>query len=195
MTAHSPPCRQAIFIHISETVDCPMSSVKINGERVCWEFCHFPTPNDPHSHWPWGKSRNSFPLRHYVIPESTTFRGPGTTQPRSSRILVPDGCLIGNCTVSHAPLAPSNLALHSKKAIICSLWFLPPLLALSLLNPNQSPRFFGTNLYFEMALRVSVNFISLITSCVRLQEKEPQTAYPMSFTWACHIAAGVLTGC
>ena len=41
----------------------------------------------------------------------------------------------------------------------------------------------------------SVNFISLVTSCVGLWKEEPQTAHPMSFTWAYHIAASVLTGC
>ena len=39
-----------------------------------------------------------------------------------------------------------------------------------------------------------VNFISLVTSSVRLQEEEPQTAFPMSFTWASHIATNGLTG-
>ncbi len=47
-----------------------------------------------------------------------------------------------------------------------------------------------------MAQRTSVNLIkshiSLVT-CVGLQE-EPQTAYPMSFTWASHIATSMLTG-
>ena len=33
---------------------------------------------------------------------------------------------------------------------------------------------------FEMA--PSVNFISLVTSCVRLRDEEPQMAFPMSFT-------------
>ncbi len=36
---------------------------------------------------------------------------------------------------------------------------------------------------------------SLVTSCAGLRELEPQTAYPMSFTWASHIAASALTGC
>ena len=31
---------------------------------------------------------------------------------------------------------------------------------------------------FEMASSASVNFISLVTSCVGLQEEEPQTALP-----------------
>ena len=48
---------------------------------------------------------------------------------------------------------------------------------------------------FKMAPSVSVNFISLVTSCVWLQEEEPQTAHPMSCTWASHIAACMLTGC
>ncbi len=48
---------------------------------------------------------------------------------------------------------------------------------------------------------MSVNLISLVTSCVGLQEEEeeeeeeePQTTLPMSFTWASHITASVLTG-
>ena len=50
-----------------------------------------------------------------------------------------------------------------------------------------------TDLIFEMAPRVSVNFVSLFTSCVGLQE-EPHTAYSMSFTWVSHIVASMLTG-
>ena len=66
-----------------------------------------------------------------------------------------------------------------------------------------------------MAPSVSVNFISLDTSCVGLREEEepqtarpisldtscvgfreeePQTAQPMSFSWASHIAASVVMG-
>ena len=46
-----------------------------------------------------------------------------------------------------------------------------------------------------MAPSVSVNFISLVTYCVRLQdEEEPQTAYLMSVTWESCRAAIVLTG-
>ena len=44
---------------------------------------------------------------------------------------------------------------------------------------------------FGMAPSVSVNLVSLITSCVGLREEEPQTAHPMSFTWA----VSMLTGC
>ena len=47
---------------------------------------------------------------------------------------------------------------------------------------------------FEMTPRVSVNFISLVTSYVRLREEEPQTAFPTSFTWTSHIAASVFMG-
>ena len=47
-------------------------------------------------------------------------------------------------------------------------------------------------LQIAMAPSVSLNFISLLTSCVRLQEEEePQTAFPMSFTWASNMAAGM----
>ena len=38
------------------------------------------------------------------------------------------------------------------------------------------------------------HFISLVASCVGLREEEPQTAHPMSFTTASHIAANVLMG-
>ena len=38
-------------------------------------------------------------------------------------------------------------------------------------------------------------FWFLVISCVRLQKKEPQTAFPMSFTWVSHIVASMLTGC
>ena len=48
--------------------------------------------------------------------------------------------------------------------------------------------------YFEKAPSVSVNIISLVTSCGGLRKEEPQTAHPMSFTWSSHIAARVLTG-
>ena len=37
--------------------DYPMTCVKISGERGCWELCDFPTPNDPHSHGSWDKSK------------------------------------------------------------------------------------------------------------------------------------------
>ena len=40
---------------------------------------------------------------------------------------------------------------------------------------------------------VSGNFISPVTSCLVLQEEKQQTGHPMSFTWASHIAASVLT--
>ena len=48
---------------------------------------------------------------------------------------------------------------------------------------------------FEMAPSVSVNFISLVTSCVELREEEPHAAHPLSFTWASHIAASMVTRC
>ena len=41
-----------------------------------------------------------------------------------------------------------------------------------------------------MAPNVSVNFMSLVSSCTGLQ-KEPQTAHSVSFTWASHIATSV----
>ena len=40
----------------------------------------------------------------------------------------------------------------------------------------------------------SVNFESLVISCVGLREEEPQTAHLMSFRWASHIVASMLTG-
>ena len=45
---------------------------------------------------------------------------------------------------------------------------------------------------FEMTPSVSVHFISLVT-CAGLRE-EPQTAFPMSFTCAHHIATSMLIG-
>ncbi len=45
---------------------------------------------------------------------------------------------------------------------------------------------------FKWPLR-SVNFISLVTSCVGLWEGEPQ-AHLMSITWASHIASSMLKG-
>ena len=45
----------------------------------------------------------------------------------------------------------------------------------------------------DMAPSVSLKLISLVTFCVGLRE-EPQTAHPMSFTWAFHIATSVLMG-
>ena len=42
-----------------------------------------------------------------------------------------------------------------------------------------------------MAPSVSVNFIPLVTSCVRLRKEEPQTAFHMSFIWAPYIAQDV----
>ena len=39
-----------------------------------------------------------------------------------------------------------------------------------------------------MALSMPVTFMSLVHSCVGLWEEESRTAYPMSFTWASHIA-------
>ena len=47
---------------------------------------------------------------------------------------------------------------------------------------------------FEMVPNVSVNFISLVTSCLGLPGEKPETAHLMSFTWASYIAASVLTG-
>ena len=44
----------------------------------------------------------------------------------------------------------------------------------------------------------SVIILSLVTYCVQcvgLRDEEPQAAHAMSFTWACHIATSVLTGC
>ena len=40
----------------------------------------------------------------------------------------------------------------------------------------------------------SVNFISLVTSCVGLEEVDTQIAHPMSLTLVSHIAASVLVG-
>ena len=40
----------------------------------------------------------------------------------------------------------------------------------------------------------SVNFISLVTSCVALQEEQQETAHLMSISSASYIAVSVLTG-
>ena len=49
-------------------------------------------------------------------------------------------------------------------------------------------------LSFCNGIPVSVIFISFVTSCLGPQEEEPQTAHPMSFTWASHIAASMYYG-
>ena len=41
---------------------------------------------------------------------------------------------------------------------------------------------------------MSMNFISLVTSCFGHQEVEPQPYHPMAWTWVSHIAASVLMG-
>ena len=48
--------------------------------------------------------------------------------------------------------------------------------------------------YQSIMPSASVNFISLVTSGVGLQEESSQTARPMSFTWVSHKAASVLMG-
>ena len=72
---------------------------------------------------------------------------------------------------------------------------------LNISNAGCTYQCFGTE-SFDIVVRnrdsspsVSVTFISLVTSCAGLQQEEPQTAHLMSFTWASHIAASVLTGC
>ena len=47
-------------------------------------------------------------------------------------------------------------------------------------------------IHFEMAPSVSVNFISLVITNVGLQEEEPQTTHPKSFTWVSYIAGSML---
>ncbi len=59
---------------------------------------------------------------------------------------------------------------------------------------HEQPTTCSLHGHHEMAPSVSVNFISLVTSCVGLWEEEPQTAHPMPFTWASHIATILLTG-
>ncbi len=49
-------------------------------------------------------------------------------------------------------------------------------------------------LYHYVEHGLCFTFMSLVTSCVGLRE-QPQTAFPMSFTWASHVAAIMLTGC
>ena len=58
-----------------------MTSVKISGEKGCWEMCNFSTPSEPHSNELWNKSKNPYPLRNRIIPNSATACGlvvPGT---------------------------------------------------------------------------------------------------------------------
>ncbi len=78
---------------------------------------------------------------------------------------------------------------------------IPPSNQSSIQPANQPHKFYPINQsihpsinHVEMAPRVSVNLISLGISCFRLWEEEPQTPFPMSFTWASHISASVLMG-
>ena len=54
---------------------------------------------------------------------------------------------------------------------------------------------FGSSAVLHQKLEVYVfNLISLVTSCVGLQEEEPQTPFPMSIIWVFHVAASMLMG-
>ena len=41
-----------------DILDYPMTSVKICGEKGCWELYAFPTPSEPHCYELWDKSKN-----------------------------------------------------------------------------------------------------------------------------------------
>ena len=51
-----------------------MTSVKTSGERGCWKIGDFPTLNNPHSCGSWDKSKNPYPLRNRINPNSATAR-------------------------------------------------------------------------------------------------------------------------
>ena len=46
--------------------------------------------------------------------------------------------------------------------------------------------------FFQVSHRVSVNFISHVSSCLGLQGEETRKSYPMSITWASDIADSAL---
>ncbi len=98
---HKAMNRWAENIQECHLVDYPMTSVKISGERGCWEMRDFPTPCDPHSQGSWDKSKNPwYPSRNCTIPNEATARAIGTTRPVASWFLGPNSCLIGNHAIS-----------------------------------------------------------------------------------------------
>ncbi len=102
---------------------------------------------------------------------------------------------------------------NDRLRISFSLSWVSGVLADGMLNSTQSSNKKPiTGFYFEMTFAVcefhitshllcilkwllwTVNFILLVTWCVGFREEKPQTAPPMSFTWASHIAASMLPG-
>ena len=71
----------------------PVTSVKTNVEKGCWEMCHFSTLSDPHSHGSWDKSKNPYPLRNCIILKLATAEAPGTTMPEDSWFFGPQQLL------------------------------------------------------------------------------------------------------
>ena len=72
-------------------------------------------------------------------------------------------------------------------------FFLEGLAVCPLSSTSSSSKVHHT--YAILIVFVSVNLMSLVTSCDRLLEEKPQIAFPLSFTWVSHIAASVVTGC
>ena len=51
------------------------------------------------------------------------------------------------------------------------------------------------NIIIMFHIQWMLDLVNCMTSCVRLREEEPLTAFPMSLTWASHIAASMCMGC
>ena len=66
-----------------------MTSVKISEDGGCRKMRNFPTPSDPHFYGSWDKSKNPYPLRNCIIPNSATAGDPGTIQPAAEMFLGP----------------------------------------------------------------------------------------------------------
>ena len=65
----------------------PMTSIKTSGEKGCWDLHDFSTPINHHSHVSWDESKNPYPLRNHIIPNSAT---PGGSRNHSaSDLMVP----------------------------------------------------------------------------------------------------------
>ena len=106
-------------------------------------------------------------------------------------------CYIAHCPgnfiwrpppIFHWALVTQSAAIWLAATLLTTGLLLSSLLGLMLLSPHT----FQLLLNLKWHL-VCLNFISLFTSCVRLQEEEPQTTYPVSFTCTSHIGASVIT--
>ena len=73
-----------LFSHLAEISPYPMNSVKNHSKRGCWEMRDFLTPSDPHFHRSWDTSKNPYPLRYRISPNSATVDAPGTSRPAAS---------------------------------------------------------------------------------------------------------------